>query len=75
MSAYAVVAIEDPCGDAPGIYDEVLLKLASGQVLASFSDNSSGKNTRFALLPPGSYVTTDGSSCHFTLNVDGSLSY
>lgn len=67
LSAYTIVAIEDPCGDAPGIVDEVLLKLANGQTLVSFSDNSSGKNTRFALLGPGSYQTTDGSNCTFTI--------
>lgn len=71
---YAVVSIIDPCGDAPDIYDEVLLKLANGQFLASFSDNANGKNTRFALVPVGTYQTTDGSNCTFTINADGSVS-
>ena len=68
--ADAVVELVDPCGDASGIYDEVLLKLGDGTLLASFSDNVNGQNTRFSVLTPGSYVTTDGSNCHFTVNED-----
>lgn len=66
---FTPVGIVDPCGDASGIYDEVFLKLQNGTLLASFSDNSNGKNTRFSVLTPGSYITTDGSNCFFT--VDG----
>lgn len=73
LPPYAVVSIEDPCGDAPGIIDEVLLKLANGQFLVSFSENVSGKNTRFAILPPATYVTTDGSGCTFTITSDGQV--
>lgn len=73
INPYDVVAIKDPCGDSPGVIDEVLLVLANGQVLVSFSSNANGDNTRFAILPPGSYVTTDGSNCHFTLTADGEV--
>lgn len=73
MSAYAVAEVLDPCGDAPGVIDEVLLKLANGQLLASFSDNSSGKNTRFSIIPAGSYVTSDGTNCHFTVDSSGAV--
>lgn len=73
LPPYSVVSILDPCGDAPGIVDEVLLKLANGQVLVSFSDNSSGKNTRFSILSPGTFITTDGSSCVFTLDAHGDI--
>lgn len=72
-TAYTVTSIIDPCGDAAGVVDEVLLKLANGQVLVSFSASSSGNNTRLAVLPPGNYVTTDGSNCHFTLTNDGQV--
>jgi hypothetical protein len=75
LPAYTVMSIVDPCEDATGVIDEVLLKLANGQVLVSFSDNSSGKNTRFSLLPPGTYKTTDGSDCVFSLSADGSINY
>lgn len=70
-----ITAILDPCGNAAGIYDEVLLKLSDGKILASFSDNSSGKNTRFSIIPAGSYVTTDGSSCRFEVNASGNVSW
>jgi hypothetical protein len=65
---YQVVEIIDPCGaQHPNGYDEVILKLGSGQYLASFSDNANGKNTRFGLLPSGNYQTTDGTGCNFTI--------
>lgn len=72
-SAYTISSIADPCGDAPGIIDEVLLILANGQVLVSFSDNTNGKNTRFSILPPGRYTTTDGSNCTFTISAGGQV--
>ena len=72
---YNIVTIIDPCGDAPGIYDEVLLQLANGQIVASFSQNAAGDNTRFALIPQGSYVTTDGSGCRFNVSSTGVVSW
>lgn len=67
-TTYQVVAIVDPCGQQnPNGQDEVLLKLGNGKYLASFSDNSNGLNTRLGLLPNGNYVTTDGTSCHFSI--------
>lgn len=66
-TTYSVVEIIDPCGDAENVYDEVILKLGNGTYLASFSDNASGLNTRFGILPPGTYQTTDGTNCIFTL--------
>lgn len=67
-TAYTVVGIVDPCGDASGIFDEVFLRLENGTLVASFSDNASGSNTRFSILVPGSYITTDGSHCYFTID-------
>ena len=72
---FSPVALLEPCGDAPGIYDEVLLRLSNGTVLASFSDNAAGANTRFSLLGAGTYTTTDGDSCTFTLDSSGNLTY
>lgn len=72
-SPYDVSSVKDPCGDAPGIYDEVLLVLANKQILVSFSDNANGNNTRFVLLPPGSYRTTDGSNCYFSTDSQGNI--
>lgn len=72
-TAFSPVDILNPCG-INGSYDEVLVKLASGQVLASFSQNQSGQNTRFTiLLPDTGYVTTDGTNCSFKVNSLGDL--
>lgn len=68
QSDFTPVSIEDPCGDASNVYDEVFLRLAGGQLLWSLSDNSSGTNTRFSLAVPGNWVTTDGSLCYFTVD-------
>lgn len=72
---YTPVALVNPCGDAPGVYDEILIKLANGQLVASFSANANGNNTRFAVLTPGTYVTTDGDSCVFTVDSNGDITY
>lgn len=75
LPAYAVTQIIDPCGDAPSVVDEVLLKMANGQFLVSFSENASGKNTRLAVLPAGTYITTDGSNCTFTITAGGNVTW
>lgn len=75
VTAYTIVDVIDPCGDSPNVHDEVLLKLANGSILASFSDNSSGQNTRFSVIYQGSYVTTDGSGCHFQVQANGIVNW
>lgn len=70
-TAYTVAGVVDPCGDAPGIYDEVFLRFANGNLVASFSDNINGYNTRLSELPDGNYVTTDGSGCNFNVSTLG----
>lgn len=67
-----ITSIIDPCTDGPGV-DEVLLRTSSGRIIASFSQNASGLNTRFAVIAPGTYGTTDGTGCTFTVNVNGSV--
>lgn len=74
-SPYEVTQVIDPCGDAPGIYDEVFLKMANGTLIASFSDSAAGNNTRLSVLVPGSYVTTDGSNCHVVVHSDGTVTW
>lgn len=73
VTPFSAVTIIDPCGDKAGIYDEILLKLADGSILASFSDDANGKNTRFSLLSPGDFVVTDGSKCYFTIDSNGNI--
>jgi cell division protein FtsB len=72
INNHNITKIVDPCGDGPG-FDEVLLKTSSGKVLASFSQSSSALSTRFSVLPPGTYTTTDGTSCTFTVSSTGSV--
>lgn len=66
ISQFSPVDVIIPCGHTT-TYKEVLLRLSNGQVLASFSDNSGGVNTRLVLIPDGTYMTTDSTSCSFTL--------
>ena len=74
QGAFASVEIMDPCGDHPTKFDEVLLRLGDGKVLVTFSDTVGGDNTRLALLQgPGSYQTTDGTNCAFSLDANGRL--
>lgn len=65
--------ILDPCGNAPGLNDQILLKLADGTVISSDRDNNGGKNTRLARLEPGTYLTTDGDNCTFSIDMQGNI--
>ena len=66
-----IVSIVDPCGNHPTKIDEVFLKLSTGHIVASFSDTAAGLNTRFSLLTDGSFSTTDGTGCSFTVSGGG----
>lgn len=67
IQPFAPVEVLDPCG-AQSTFDEVLLRLSNGNVLASFSQNASGLNTRFTLIPDGNFGTTDNTNCSFSLS-------
>jgi hypothetical protein len=71
LGAYTPVDAIMPCGNTVA-EKEVLLRLNNGQVLASFSDDVNGKNTRFSFLPDGSYIDTDDSNCNFSISTSGS---
>jgi hypothetical protein len=66
-TAYSPVAAIRPCGDTVP-YKEVLLRLANGQILGSFSNDTNGTMTRLSFLPDGTFMDTDGSSCAFSLS-------
>jgi pilus assembly protein FimV len=68
-TAYSVVNVIDPCGPSGGA-DEVFLQLANGTVVASFSDNAAGQNTRLSILNDGTYETSDGTNCIFTVSTN-----
>lgn len=56
-----------PCGDAPGKFDEALLRLNSGKLIAYFEAN--GSNRFLTELNPGGYRTTDYAPyCHFSVD-------
>ena len=61
--------IVDPCGDHPGHYDEVLLLLSDGSILAYFGHRSKRFLTK---LSDGNYRTTDKQKCVFSV-VDGEI--
>lgn len=69
-SAYSVTQIVDVCGKQAA-FDEVLLRLANGQLLAHYA---SGANQFLTVLTPGNYVTTDGTHCYFTVDNDLQIS-
>lgn len=71
QSAYAVVSVIDPCGTSSG-FNEILLKLANGQIIAHYSQ---GNKEFLSFIGPGSYVTTDFSPCYFTVHADMSITY
>lgn len=71
ITTFSAVNVIQPCGANSSPYKEVLLCLADGQILGSFSDNANGQNTRFAFIPAGSYDDTDSSGCNFNVSSDG----
>lgn len=68
-TAYSVVEVIDPCGKQAA-FDEVLLKLANGQIMAHFA---SGAQQFLALIGPGSYSTSDSTHCYFTITNEGAV--
>lgn len=75
QTTYSIAQIIDPCGQTPGYFNEVLLKMAGGQILALFVDNSSGLNARLALIPAGNFITTDGTNCNFSVDSLGNITW
>jgi len=67
-----ITQLIDPCGDQPGIYDEVIMRLSDGRYVAYFEN---GGARRLSVLVPGSYSTTDGGACVFTVQPNGTLTW
>lgn len=57
----AFLEVIDPCGDEAGFEDEILLRMADGQLVAWY------KNVGFVLVGAGAYRTTDHQKCDFTV--------
>jgi hypothetical protein len=64
----------DVCGLPSVNFEEVVIQLADGKYLSSFSDNFAGDNTRFTILVKGvTYSTTDGNNCLFKIDENNNL--
>jgi hypothetical protein len=78
---YSIANIVTPCPNVSGSNKEVLLVLQNRAILASVSENVNGKNTRLSLIGQGSFQTTDGRACAFSVSANaiswsgGSASY
>jgi hypothetical protein len=72
-STYSVAQIIDPCGPTLGEFDEVILKLQNGSLMAHYSH---GNDQFLTLLEPDRhYVTTDDQSCYFYVDVNNNVSW
>lgn len=59
-----IAELYDPCGDYPGHFDEILLILNDGSIVAYFED---GGKRFLATLSDGNYQTTDKQKCNFSV--------
>lgn len=67
----SVVETVYPCGDNPNKFDEGLLKMKSGKLIAYFE---SGSNRFLTVLSSGAYRTTDYSPyCNFSINAQNQI--
>jgi hypothetical protein len=65
----SVIEWVDPCPTIVVAYPELLMKV-DGVLYAVYA---SGAKIHLVKLTPGTYATTDGRSCTFTINVNGEL--
>lgn len=70
MTPFTVVNAIAPCGNSSSSYKEQLLCLADGNILADFSKDDAGDDTRLAFIPAGNYQDTDSSDCNFSVCSD-----
>lgn len=66
-----VVQLIDPCGDSIGQFDEILLKLSDGTIIAYFEH---GSKRFLTVVSDGNYRTTDASNCAFSVS-NGEVSW
>lgn len=71
-SSYGILGMVDPCGPQSS-YDEVFLRLANGHLIALFTDNIHGDNPRLSEIGDGSFMTTDGTNCYFSISILGGV--
>jgi hypothetical protein len=68
---FSIVGFVDPCGPQ-STYDELLIQLANGHLVAHFSR---GNRQFLTSIGPGHYVTTDGTGCKFTVQNDMTITW
>jgi hypothetical protein len=67
-SEFDIINVITPCGIKAGIFNESLLELRNGDIIAYFEQG----NTRFLnVLQPGYYQTSDSKACRFTIDNNG----
>ena len=77
--ASLLIAVINPCGDAPGIYDEIVFVDTDGHAYAYYEDNADytsykDQNRRIIEIPVNTYLrTTDGDNCKFKLDGGANL--
>lgn len=65
-----ITAFHDFCGTKAGVYNEIGMVTSSGKIVAYFENGSS----RFlSVLKDGSYITSDGTACYFTVSGNGTV--
>lgn len=65
----SIVEVIDPCGpEHPQGLDEVLLRLQDGVLLGALTDRTG--RVYLTVVSPGSWITTDGTSCRFRVTED-----
>lgn len=64
----AILEVIDPCGDETD-FDEVLLRLADNTLIAIIES----KHDYATVIRPGTYRTSDGTNCIFTVTADGRI--
>jgi hypothetical protein len=62
-----IVDVKDPCGNGSG-FDEVILKTKDGKYIGYFEQ---GSQRFLSILENGSYRTTDGMGCYFSVSAAG----
>lgn len=66
-----VIEVINPCG-VQGQFEELLFRLSDGKVYALYFGSG---NAFLTWLSPGSYVTTDGKNCHFSVNSSNQVTW
>lgn len=68
-SSYDIVDLIIPCGKVEGVFNETLLELRNGSIVAYFEN---GTNRFLNVLVPGPYETSDTKHCKFIIDSKGS---